>query len=316
MKISPYAVGALLYAPANQENLARRVIQGQMDAPYSLALCLEDSISDCAVPEAEARAVQTLDEIARADEDVYRPLLFIRVRHPDQIPALWTRLGAGREILTGFIAPKFTQTNGPAYLAAVRQISEQSGRPVYLMPTLESSDLAEPDLRPECLRRLKTLLDANRDLVLNVRVGGNDFCNVFGVRRARHQTIYEIGCVERILTDILSCFSRDYVVSGPVWEYFDAPEGLNGLARELERDLLAGFVGKTVIHPNQIVVVQNGLRVSKADADDARRILGMADNDRVLVEKSADGGRMNEYKTHTRWARKICALAAIYGVKP
>jgi len=36
----------------------------------------------------------------------------------------------------------------------------------------------------------------------------------------------------------------------------------------------------------------------------------------VLVEKSADGGRMNEYKTHTRWARKICALAAIYGVKP
>ena len=66
MKISPYAVGALLYAPANQENLARRVIQGQMDAPYSLALCLEDSISDCAVPEAEARAVQTLDEIARA----------------------------------------------------------------------------------------------------------------------------------------------------------------------------------------------------------------------------------------------------------
>ena len=166
MKISPYAVGALLYAPANQENLARRVIQGQMDAPYSLALCLEDSISDCAVPEAEARAVQTLDEIARADEDVYRPLLFIRVRHPDQIPSLWTRLGAGREILTGFIAPKFTQTNGSAYLAAVRQISEQSGRPVYLMPTLESSDLAEPDLRPECLRRLKTLLDANRDLSL------------------------------------------------------------------------------------------------------------------------------------------------------
>ena len=40
-------------------------------------------------------------------------------------------------------------------------------------------------------------------------------------------------------------------------------------------------------------------------------------SERILrVEKSADGGRMNEYKTHTRWARKICALAAIYGVKP
>lgn len=316
MDISPYAVGALLYAPANQENLARRVTEGRMQGPYSLALCLEDSISDRAVPAAEACAVRTLDEIAQAGDGFYRPLLFLRVRHPDQIGALWARLGAGRDVLAGFIAPKFNLQNGPAYLEAVRTVSSQAGRRVYLMPTLESAELAASDRRPGCLRQIKALLDENRALILNVRVGGNDFCNVFGVRRARHQTIYDIGCVEHILTDILACFAPDYVVSGPVWEYFDAPDGLDGLARELARDVLAGFVGKTVIHPNQIPVVQAGLRVSRADADDARRILGMADNDRVLVEKSADGGRMNEYKTHTRWAYKTCALAEIYGVKP
>ena len=160
------------------------------------------------------------------------------------------------------------------------------------------------------------MLDAERDLVLNVRVGGNDFCNLFGVRRRRDESIYDIGCVARILTDILACFSRDYVVSGPVWEYFDHPDGLRGLAREVRLDLLNGFIGKTVIHPAQIPVVNAALRVARDDYADALRILDMADSGGTLVAKSADGGRMNEYKTHTRWADKICTLAEIYGVQP
>ena len=77
-----------------------------------------------------------------------------------------------------------------------------------------------------------------------------------------------------------------------------------------------GFIGKTVIHPNQIPVVNEVLRVRREDYDDARQILNMASNTRVLVAKSAAGGRMNEYKTHTRWAHKICTLAEIYGVQP
>ena len=316
MDISPYAVGALLYAPAIQDNLVRQVQEERLDAPYSLALCLEDSISDRAVPVAEACAVRTLDEIGSARLAFYRPLLFLRVRAPGQIPRLWARMGAGRTVLTGFIAPKFSLENGAAYLKAVRHVREEAGRPVYLMPTLESGDLAAPDLRPARLRGLKTMLDAERDLVLNVRVGGNDFCNLFGVRRRRDESIYDIGCVARILTDILACFSRDYVVSGPVWEYFDHPDGLRGLAREARLDLLNGFVGKTVIHPAQIPVVNAALRVPRDDYADALRILDMADSGGALVAKSADGGRMNEYKTHVRWADKICTLAEIYGVQP
>ena len=94
MDISPYAVGALLYAPAIQDNLVRQVQEERLDAPYSLALCLEDSISDRAVPVAEACAVRTLDEIGSARLAFYRPLLFLRVRAPGQIPRLWARMGA------------------------------------------------------------------------------------------------------------------------------------------------------------------------------------------------------------------------------
>lgn len=318
MDISPYAVGALLYAPANQQNLARRVISGNIPSPYSLALCLEDSISDAAVPQAEEQVLYTLEDIAAAKADFYHPLVFIRVRDPKQIESLYTRLHAGRAVLTGFIAPKCTVENAPDYLSAVARVNRRQDKPLYLMPILESPDLAEPDQRPARLRQLKTLFDAQRDQILNVRVGGNDFCHLFGLRRRVDESIHEIGCVAHILTDILACFSRDYVVSGPVWEYFsDARDDWRrGMLRETKRDFLNGFIGKTVIHPNQIPVVNEVLRVRREDYDDARQILNMASNTRVLVVKSAAGGRMNEYKTHTRWAHKICTLAEIYGVQP
>lgn len=318
MEISPYAVGALLYAPANQQNLARRIIEGQIEGPYSLALCLEDSISDMAVDQAEIQMLTTLSTIAHTQSLPYCPLIFIRVRTPEQIVSLYQRMDEQtRKIITGFIAPKFTADCARAYLEALTQVRTQSARTLYLMPILESADLTEPDLRLTRLRAIKQIIDEHADVILNIRVGGNDLCGTFGLRRRYDQTIYDIGCIANVLFDILACFARDYVVSGPVWEYFNDLEGnwAQGLAREMQLDLLNGFVGKTVIHPNQISVVNQMLQVSAEDAADARRILAMADNRDVLVEGSATASRMNEYKTHVRWARRIRARAEIYGVQ-
>lgn len=313
--VSPYAVGALLYTPANHENIAQNVITGRFETPYSLALCLEDSISDQAVPAAEYNVVHTLKQIAQAQTEFYKPLIFVRVRTPEQIGRLYAQMGEGRTVLTGFIAPKCTVTNLPAYLEQIHMVREEHD--IYLMPILESADLAEPDTRQVQLRKIKEILDANQDCILNVRVGGNDFCHIFGVRRHTSETIHDIRCVDRILSDIIAYFSRDYVVSGPVWEYFDDPTGewRTGMLRETRLGVLNGFIGKTVIHPNQIAVVNEALQVSAEDYADARAILGMAQNTDVLVSKSAHGGRMNEYKTHTKWAHRICTLAEIYGVR-
>ena len=313
--VSPYAVGALLYTPANRENIAQSVIAGRFDTPYSLALCLEDSISDEAVPAAEYNVVHTLEQIAQAKADFYKPMIFVRVRTPEQIGRLYAQMGEGTKVLTGFIAPKCTADNLPAYLAQVHAL--RAYRNVYLMPILESIELAEPDTRQIQLRKIKEILDANKECILNVRVGGNDFCHIFGLRRHTSETIHDIRCVDRILSDVITYFSRDYVVSGPVWEYFDDPEGAwrTGLLREAQMGALNGFIGKTVIHPNQIAVVNQVLQVSAEDYADARVILGMAENSDFLVCKSALGGRMNEYKTHTKWAHRICTLAEIYGVR-
>ena len=39
------------------------------------------------------------------------------------------------------------------------------------------------------------------------------------------------------------------------------------------------------------------------------------DGNKVLVSASEDGGRMNEYNTHSRWARRIVLRAERYGVR-
>ena len=119
-----------------------------------------------------------------------------------------------------------------------------------------------------------------------------------------------------ILIDIVTTFGDRYVVSGPVWEYYSGEGWDTGLRRELEMDLLNGFIGKTVIHPNQIPVVNEMLRVSVRDYADARAVLNWDAGSGRLVAASAGADRMNEYNTHFNWARKIVLRAERYGTRP
>ena len=108
----------------------------------------------------------------------------------------------------------------------------------------------------------------------------------------------------------------DYVISGPVWEYYQGDQWDIGLKQELKEDKLMGFTGKTVIHPNQISIVNDAYKVSQKDFDDAREILGWDQNASSLVSGSASKERMNEYKTHGNWARQTLFLAEAFGISP
>ena len=59
----PYAVGGLLYMPAFQENIAAKILGGQIPALMSVAFCLEDAIADDAVLSAEKALLNTLEEL-------------------------------------------------------------------------------------------------------------------------------------------------------------------------------------------------------------------------------------------------------------
>lgn len=312
-----YSVGALLYSPALNGRVADNIISGRLGEMYSLALCLEDTVSDSSVAAAEAQLYNTIKCIYQAADDasVFIPKIFVRVREPGQMKRLWKSLRPFEDIITGFIAPKYSLDVAVRYNEEICGINGSSGKKLWMMPILESRDIIEPATRHEILGGIRGQINSVGEYILNVRVGGNDFSNHFAARRHCDETIYDILPIAQLFGDILTYFSMDYVVSGPVWEYFSGEndEWKTGLRRELELDRLNGFVGKTVIHPNQIPVVNEMLRVTRKDFEDAKTILSW-DSSGLQVGKSIGGERMNEVRTHSRWAQKIMLLAGIYGV--
>ena len=209
---------------------------------------------------------------------------------------------------------KFNLENAEGYLEELTKC--KAIKPdVKFMPILESEDLANILKRPQFLYDLKAMLKPYEEMIVNIRVGGNDLSHIYGLRRHSTETIYDIKPVIAALTDILQVFGTEYVVSGPVFEYYNGENWAEGLQRECAKDVISGFVGKTAIHPKQIAIINDALKVFKEDYEDAKEILHWDDNDSSYVKGNVTGSRMNEVKTHLNWANRIMALADYYGIK-
>lgn len=317
MKDSPicYSVGALMYTPANNPKIADDIASGRFGNKYSVALCLEDTIRDNCVTQAENILVDSMKKLysLSREKQFYMPKIFVRVRYSKQMQLIYRELGAAAALLKGFIIPKLSLLNIDAYINAFLSVKRQTDNELYLMPILECEDIIDPICRIRVLSGIRDKLIAAQKDILNIRVGGNDLCNSFGLRRHQDETIYDIRPIADILTDIIAIFGREYVISGPVWEYYSGEGWDTGMKKEIAMDIRAGFIGKTVIHPNQIRIVNEALMIPESDYNDAKAILGWDSEN--LVASSADSSRMNEYKTHYRWARKIMYLADYYGIR-
>lgn len=330
-EILQYAVGALLYMPASNDKIAKKIISGQYSFVKSMVLDLEDALGDDLVGYGQRTIKETIQELSNAVESGeldYKniPLIFIRVREAEHIRKTLEMLGDNIRFITGFNIPKFDKHNCNSYIEAFKNVNDNvqerfNGKySLYIMPIIENKDSIYRQLRMDNLLYMNDKLREIQCNVLNIRVGGADFCSVYGVRRGITDDIYDIGVVRSVLNDIINVFGKNYIVSGPVWEYFENKEKpddvrwKDGLVHELYADRLNGFIGKTCIHPSQVPIISGSLIVSKDDYDDALNILGMNANT-TGVKKSVSGNRMNEVKTHTNWAKKTVALANIYGVK-
>lgn len=312
-----YSVGALLYCPANRRTIVDSIVNHRFGTKYSLALCLEDTIRDDCVAEAEHILADSLRRLAEQSQmkKFYLPKIFVRVRNARQIGRLYKAFGGSARLVTGFILPKFSLENADGYIQELIRINETADGPVYTMPIFESPSIIDLRGRYEILYTLKDKLNQIEDRVLNIRVGGNDLCHAFGFRRHDDESIHQIRPVANIFSDIITVYGMDYVVSGPVWEYYNSPNWEKGLYHEIADDKLCGFVGKTVIYPSQIAVVNESYKVSEKDYQDAAAILNWDKSSHSLVAGSAGRERMNEYKTHSRWALRTIHLAEYFGIK-
>ena len=335
------ALGATLYAPATRPDLAAAVERRARDGVTSMVLDLEDAVADCDVAAAEANVVEQLKQ---HHSDGHRgPLLFMRVRRPEQITDLAQRLGDAVEVLCGFVLPKFTASSGAAFLQAMDAVQADRGTALYAMPVLEHSSVIHREARDRALAESHALLLAHRDRVLAVRIGATDLSSAYGLRRSPDMTVYDVRVVAEVISDVVNVFGRadgsGFVVTGPVWEYFTTGErifkprlrqtifadhdavslrgqlidrDIDGLIREVELDKANGLTGKTVIHPSHVPAVHALQVVTHEEYVDACDIAGA---DRVGgVMASGYRNKMNEVKPHTAWARRTLARAQVFGV--
>lgn len=311
MNISGYNVGALLYCPSgSKKNIVNSLINNCFCSPFSLAFCLEDTVNENFLKDAEQELFNILTSIQKAHSTLnfYLPLIFIRIRNPQHLKKIQKEFDCFKDIITGFILPKFFIDNCDEYIEIIKKSN------YYYMPIFESAQMVLPYNRTSNLYNIKQKLECISQKILNIRVGGNDLCNYFGVRRNVDNTIFDIVPVANILNDIISTFSPEYIVSGAVFEYYSNKNWIDGFSKEIQLEMLSGFFGKTVIHPNQINILNDMLKVSKYDYNDACIILNMSKN-KYLVCSDKNNSRMNEYKTHSRWAKNIILRANIYGIQ-
>lgn len=338
-----YALGATLYVPGNRSDIADLIIKRKYPDLCSVVFCLEDSIGDCEVLQAENNLVSQADIIYQAQklQNVSRdalPLMFIRVREPEQMLELGNKLGRALHLFMGFVFPKFSTFNAERYLDTLVKLSKESGINLYGMPIFETPDLMAMETRTKALQELKSTLVFYQDVILNIRIGATDVCGLYGLRRKPQTPIYDIMVIADFIKDIINYFGLQFVISGPVWEYFEdshaatlpqrtpywganAGESLplpfgpytEGLIHETLLDLANGIHGKTVIHPTHIRAVQSLHVITMEDYLDAVSIIESADGTRGIV-KSSFSNKMNEIKPHLSWAKKILLKSEIYGV--
>jgi citrate lyase beta subunit len=203
----------------------------------------------------------------------------------------------GAEKLTGFVIPKATRQNFEAYYRLVRDTDHM------LMPTLETAEV----FSEREMESFRDMLQSPgvRSRILALRVGGNDLLALLGLRRPRGMTIYRTP-LGPVIARLVTIFRpHGFMLTAPVFEHLDLPELL---AQEVSEDIAYGMVGKTAIHPSQILPIEEHYKVKPQDLAAARAIL---DENSPAVFKMHDS--MCEVATHRAWAERMVAQSHLFG---
>ncbi|MEE5113268.1 HpcH/HpaI aldolase/citrate lyase family protein [Pseudomonas alliivorans] len=295
---SPYALGATLYMPATRDDILDVVFAEKLPELRSLVVCLEDAVALIDIETALVNLRQVLTRIQdRGGRPASGPLLFVRPRDAAMARILndWPLMVH----VDGFVVPKLSLKTLSSWEQAVTN-------PVLaLMPTLETPEVFNPTAMVELGQALKANLD---ERIIALRIGGNDLMGCLGLRRNPAMTLYgtPMGYVIPMLAGVMG--SQGFALTAPVFEQLATPDILQ---QELTLDIANGLVGKTAIHPSQVNIIQNALRVSLEDMNSARMILNSV---APAVFKYNDA--MCEPATHYKWATHIMERAKWHGVLP
>ena len=104
------ALGAALYTPGSKVDFAQKILSGNYSTKAfagltTLIICLEDAVADSELGQAEENVVGELKKLAAANAEQLAagPVLFLRVRTPEQLDMLIDQAGDALSVLTGIV---------------------------------------------------------------------------------------------------------------------------------------------------------------------------------------------------------------------
>ena len=306
----PYQLGASLYMPATRQDIWQVIKRDKLPTINSIIICVEDAVSHDDVELALQRLQELLNTWAahidsindpstpqnNKQEQPTRPLVFVRPRNPMMLQKLAHYKHI--ELLDGFVMPKVDMCSLSNWRVACQNLSTDQ----LLMPTLETAALFNPHHNQELAIGFK---EAFSQPVFALRIGGNDLFAALRLRRPKNSIVYDTP-IGTLAYQLLGCFvPHGFYLTAPVFEYLDQP---TLFMQELTRDVSLGLVGKTVIHPNQIALVQQAYCVPASTLDEAQAILH---SEAKAVFKY--NNTMLEPATHRAWATEIINRAKVFG---
>ena len=334
-----YALGATLYLPATKY-IAPYLLEKRYSHLTSFVMCFENLIEERNINIAEKTLLNTLRTLKMAENENRinkdeLPLFFIHVRDPLQFERLYEILIKEKDIISyisGFFLPKFNSNNADAYLSTVKKIRLISEY-IYALPIIESKEIISLASRISELITLEKTIFEYRDMILGIRIGGSYINSVLGVNSLEAMSIYDVGITASIIYDIINSFINlsyeDIAIYSSSWDKkitsfqtvskssnafdqnkviynhaFTHDPSLDGFIREILLDKLNGCVGKTVVYPNQISIVNALYSVERKDYELALSI-------NSSNEPSLNYGEQINNKI---WSNKIISLSKIYGV--
>ena len=289
---------SLMFVPAHRERMVDRALGlgefGASELDVAI-LDLEDGVPPAAKDEARRRIV---DVLARASRDGRSPIRFVRIRRALSDDGAGDLEAVVRPGLAGIMAPKVRRPDEVAWLAERLDALEQGAKiahgTVRIIPSIESA---------------AALIEAPRiakasDRVAGLAFGSEDFALDLGLPTKREGEAADL-LYARSAT-VVAAVSAGKLPFDGIWPDIKDAAGLHADALRARR---LGFAGKTLIHPDQIAVVNKVFSPTPAEIEEARRVVHAFDDAVARGEGAvAVDGRMLDAPVVDRARRVLRAV--------
>ena len=286
--ISPLELGGSLYIPANHKNLFAVCVERKYPQVRSVIIDFEDALDGCDYELALTQFAALLEVLPSQEL-----LVFVRTQSHEDLKRFLVLPAIDK--LDGFVLAKCTLA---VWHSSIKLFKRDT---FWLLPVLETSEILYEHTR-------KALCDAfikNKDTILTLRFGGEDLSVLLGIKKAKDETLYDYTLLTHLLDSVRLSFAP-FNLTAPVFTYYKDKENF---LREAQEDLRHGLFGKTLIHPDQALWLEEVYKVSQAHLTMAQKLLC---EDATAIMSSE--GAMLETVPHRIWAVRIQKQAGVYGV--